>query len=71
MERIKISAPVRLNFGLLDMNDQIGRIDSGIGLADEPNTVIEAEKSDHVQVECKDEPEIVDWLSVTVKAVCL
>lgn len=71
MERVRISTPARLHFGLLDMNGQIGRIDGGIGLAvDDPNTVIEVEKSDHIRVECRDEPEIVDRLSTTVTAVC-
>lgn len=71
MNRIVITTPSRLHFGLIDMNGEIGRIDGGVGLALEfPHTLIEATKADQVQAECKDEPEIVDRLKNALKTVC-
>lgn len=71
MDGIVIRTSARLHFGLIDMNGEIGRIDGGIGLAlDVPYTQIEAKRSDGVQVECTDEPEIADRLEAAVRAVC-
>ncbi len=52
MRRVTITTPARLHFALIDLNGALGRIDGSIGLAiDEPNFQIEAEPSNHVQVE--------------------
>ncbi len=71
MDRIVIQTPARLHFGLIDMNGEIGRIDGGIGLAlESPHTTIEAKKADHVQVSCKDDPEVIGRLETALHAVC-
>lgn len=71
MNRIVLSTPARLHFGLIDMNGEIGRIDGGIGLSlQSPHTLIEAVKSEDIQAECKDEPEIIPRVVEAVQKVC-
>ncbi len=71
MNRIVLSTPARLHFGLIDMNGEIGRIDGGIGLSlESPHTLIEATKADDIQAECKDEPEIIARVVEAVQKVC-
>lgn len=61
MDRIKISTPARLHFGLIDMNGECGRIDGGVGLAlESPHTVIEARRAAELEVQCPSEPEFED-----------
>ena len=69
MDRIKISTPARLHFGLIDMNGERGRIDGGVGLAlESPHTIIEAGKAAEIDVQCASEvefePRIVEALAV-------
>jgi len=71
MGRIFLKTPARLHFGLIDMNGEIGRIDGGIGLAlDAPQTLIEADQLDAVDIECEDEPEMIDRIQDAVQSVC-
>ena len=71
MERVVINTPARLHFGLIDMNGEAGRIDGGVGLAlESPHTCVEVKRSDKIEVECQDEPEISERLEGGVKAVC-
>ena len=71
MRRVIVTTPARLHFGLIDMNGEIGRIDGGAGLAvTSPNTVIEATPSKAIEVDCRDEPEIVDRVKKALEIVC-
>ena len=71
MNRIVLSTPARVHFGLLDMNGEIGRIDGGIGLSlESPHTLIEATKANDIQAKCKDEPEIIPRVVEAVQKVC-
>ena len=71
MRRIVIKTPSRLHFGLIDMNGEIGRIDGGIGLAlESPHTLIEAVKTDGIQVKCPDEPAFEERIQIAAKKVC-
>jgi beta-ribofuranosylaminobenzene 5'-phosphate synthase len=70
MERVTLSTPARLHFGLLDLNGEIGRIDGGVGLAlESPHTLIEAERAEAMTAECKDEPEITQRVVAAMEAV--
>ena len=70
MNRVILSTPARLHFGLLDLNGEIGRIDGGVGLAlESPHTLIEAEKAEQVTAECGDEPEITQRVVTALDAV--
>ncbi len=70
MKRVTLTTPGRLHFGLLDLNGEIGRIDGGVGLAlESPHTLIEAEKSDRITAECKDEPQITERIVAALEAV--
>ena len=70
-ERVVISTPARLHFGLIDMNGEIGRIDGGVGLAlESPHTVIEATRAEETRADCKDDPEIINRIENTLKIVC-
>ena len=70
MERLVISTPSRLHFGLIDMNGEIGRIDGGVGLSlDYPHTIIEAKKGGGIQAECREEPAMVGRLETALEAV--
>jgi beta-ribofuranosylaminobenzene 5'-phosphate synthase len=70
LNRVILSTPARLHFGLLDLNGEIGRIDGGVGLAlESPHTLIEAEKADRVTAECREEPEIVGRIVNALEAV--
>ena len=71
MKRVIVTTPARLHFGLIDMNGEIGRIDGGVGLAvQSPHTVIEAHPSNAIEVDCPDEPEIVDRVKNAIENVC-
>jgi beta-ribofuranosylaminobenzene 5'-phosphate synthase len=71
MNRVVTRTPARLHFGLIDMNGEIGRIDGGVGLALElPYTEMEAVKAEDIQVECREDPEIVERLRGAVESVC-
>ena len=71
MGSVFLKTPARLHFGLIDMNGEIGRIDGGIGLAlDSPQTLIEADQLDRVNVVCKEEPELGDRIQEAVRTVC-
>jgi len=60
MNEVRIACPSRLHLGLIDLNGEIGRIDGGTGIALEyPRTVVYAEKSDHLVVECPQDPAAV------------
>jgi len=70
VNRVILSTPARLHFGLLDLNGEIGRIDGGVGLAlESPHTLIEAEKAEQVTAECRDEPEITQRVVTAMNAV--
>lgn len=70
MDRVIVSTPARLHFGLLDLNGEIGRIDGGVGLAlESPHTLIEAERADRLSAECSDEPEITGRVVSALEAV--
>ena len=70
MNKVILSTPARLHFGLLDLNGEIGRIDGGVGLAlESPHTLIEAEKAEQVTAECGDEPEITQRVVAAMDAV--
>ena len=70
MDKVIVSTPARLHFGLVDLNGEIGRIDGGVGLAlQSPHTLIEAERADEITVECRDEPEITDRVVAALDAV--
>jgi len=71
VNRIVISTPARLHFGLIDMNGEIGRIDGGAGLAlESPHTTIEASRSRGIEVSCSSEPEMEERIGATLKTVC-
>ena len=70
LKRVTLTTPGRLHFGLLDLNGEIGRIDGGVGLAlESPHTLIEAEKSDRISAECKDEPQITERIVAALETV--
>ena len=49
--RVVIQTPSRIHLTLTDLTGQSGRVDGGIGIAlDEPNILLEAEKSDELSV---------------------
>jgi beta-ribofuranosylaminobenzene 5'-phosphate synthase len=71
VKRVIVTTPARLHFGLIDMNGEIGRIDGGVGLAlESPHTVIEAMPSKGIQVDCRDEPGMVDRVKDALENVC-
>ncbi len=70
MNKVVLTTPARLHFGLLDLNGEIGRIDGGVGLAlESPHTLVEAEKADRITAECGDEPEITERVVTAMEAV--
>ncbi len=70
MDRIKISTPARLHFGLIDMNGERGRIDGGVGLAlESPHTIIEARKASEMEVRCPSEAEFESRVVEALTAV--
>ena len=57
MMKITVKTPARLHLGLIDLNGNLGRLYGSIGVAiDRPNVVLEATKSDELEVLGK-EPE--------------
>lgn len=49
--QIKVNAPARLHFGILDLNGNLGRIYGSLGLAiDFPNTVVEVRPSEELEI---------------------
>jgi len=53
--RVVIQTPSRIHLTLTDLTGQSGRVDGGIGIAlDEPNILLEAEKSDELSVKGDD-----------------
>ena len=70
MKSIRISTPARLHFGLIDMNGERGRVDGGVGLAlTNPHTVIEARKSENLEVVFAEEPEIEERVAAALDAI--
>jgi beta-ribofuranosylaminobenzene 5'-phosphate synthase len=70
MDEIRIACPSRLHIGLIDLNGEIGRIDGGTGLALEyPRTVVYAQKSDSLTIECPTDPAAVGRAEAAAKAV--
>jgi len=52
MQRIKITTPSRLHFGLIDLNGALGRIDGGVGIAiNDPTFEIIAQPADRIEIE--------------------
>lgn len=50
-QKIRITAPGRLHFGLIDMNGGLGRVDGGIGAAiAKPDIVVSAEFGENLEV---------------------
>jgi len=49
--KVYVKTPSRLHFSLIDMNGRIGRVDGSLGLAlNHPNVVLEASKSEEIEV---------------------
>lgn len=52
MQRIKITTPARLHFGLIDLNGALGRIDGGVGIAiNDPTFELIAHPADGIEIE--------------------
>ena len=49
--KVYVKTPSRLHFSLIDMNGRLGRVDGSLGLAlNHPNVVLEASKSEEIEV---------------------
>lgn len=70
MDAVRIACPSRLHLGLIDLNGEIGRIDGGTGITLEyPRTVIHAVKSDHLMIECPQDPDAIGRAEKAARAV--
>ena len=50
--KVYVKAPARLHLGLIDLGGDLGRLFGGIGVAiNQPNVIVEAEKSERFTVE--------------------
>jgi len=67
MKEIVVTTPARLHFGLIDMNGELGRIDGGVGLSlISPHTKITASKNKGIEIQCPNEPAIIDCLKAAL-----